>query len=168
MPHTHSELVKHAARWLQTRRNSVVITELATHDEEPDAIGWRGWHSTLIECKASVADFRADRRKLFRQHAERGVGQQRFYCTPPGLIAIEDLPQGWGLLECQSDGRMRVRRKSSLFRKCNSRHEVEILLSALKRTGQTCQSGISIRPYTFETKNRATLGVEKQHEALEQ
>ena len=33
------------------------MTGLATNGEQPDALGRRGWHSTLIECKASVADF---------------------------------------------------------------------------------------------------------------
>ena len=156
---THDELVRAAAKYLE-RRHSVVVTQMATHGEEPDALGWRGWHSTLIECKATLSDFRADLKKKFRVWSDLGIGQRRFYMTPPGLVKPRDLPQGWGLIEYHQGGRVfKVARKSSLFRKCNSRHEVEILLSALKRCGLTCQSGISIRPYQFQTKCRATLGV---------
>lgn len=74
---TPKKLAQAAAKWLETRRNSVIVTELATHGEEPDAIGWRGRHSTLIECKTTAADVRADAKKLILKRAENGSGQQR-------------------------------------------------------------------------------------------
>ena len=46
---THFDIIQTAARWLQ-RRHSVVETELATTGEQPDAIGWRGWHSRSRSC----------------------------------------------------------------------------------------------------------------------
>lgn len=165
MKPTHSQLVQAAAKWLESRRNSVIVTELATHGEEPDAIGWRGRRSTLIECKTTASDFRADAKKLFRKRAEMGMGQQRFYMAPPGVIKLTDLPRGWGLLEYNLDiNRVQVRRPSSLFRACNSRHELEILLSVIKRTGLTCQSGINIKTYTYKpaVRNRAAVGVARE------
>lgn len=155
---THEELVKIAANWLWKSGCSAVITELSISGEEPDAIGWRGWHSTLIECKASTSDFKADFKKDFRKFSDRGIGQKRYYCVPKGLIKLEDVPKGWGLLEYNGKGVKRVR-QSSLFRKCNSRHEVEILLSALRRIGQNCPVGVSVRCYVNETKNKTTVGV---------
>jgi hypothetical protein len=157
---THKELVEIAAQWLWKSGNSVVITELCISGEEPDAIGWRGWHSTLIECKASLSDFKADAKKAFRKYAEIGIGQKRYYCVPKGLIKKEDLPHGWGLLEYTGKGLRRVV-KSSSFRKCNSRHELEIVLSALRRVGQVCPKGVSVRCYVTETKNKTTVGVSR-------
>jgi hypothetical protein len=65
---THDELCERARRWLAgTRRCEPVFSNVASCDEIPDAIGWSSchkWHgSTVIECKTSVSDFYADRRK---------------------------------------------------------------------------------------------------------
>ena len=66
----------------------------------PDAIGWKqACHSVLVECKVTRADFLVDRAKPCRLRPERGVGSERFYLTLPGLIGVDELPEGWGLLE---------------------------------------------------------------------
>ena len=44
-------------------------------------------------------DFLADRDKPFRQKQELGLGCERFYLTPRGLLQLKELPPGWGLLE---------------------------------------------------------------------
>lgn len=103
MSATHADLVARAARWLaNTRRCSVVATERNcwVAGEAPDAIGWtwRG-HSVLVECKTSVADFYADQRKPGRRAGTLGMGRERYYFTPPGLLTGRYLPDGWGLLE---------------------------------------------------------------------
>ena len=36
---------------------------------------------------------------LFGRKPEQGVGSERFYLAPPGLIKPLELPAGWGLLE---------------------------------------------------------------------
>lgn len=108
----HKELVARAARWLLTTAGmGRVVTEPAPGwcPEHPDAIGWdmRGW-SILVECKVSRSDFLADLRKR-RRWAEAGyagMGQERYFMTPPKLLDPADIPDGWGLLEA---GR-RVRR----------------------------------------------------------
>lgn len=101
---THAELVKRAERWLRnTRRCGVVICEAAAQSgETPDAIGWRfgGKLSVLVECKASRADFLADKRKWCRKNgATHSLGDERYYLAPAGIIKPEDLPERWGLLE---------------------------------------------------------------------
>lgn len=98
---SHDELVGRAARWLKTRFGcGVVATELRCQSsEEPDAIGFRygGTWSVLVEVKVSRSDFLADRKK--QRHHVRGMGQERWYLTPPGLVRPEELPDGWGLAE---------------------------------------------------------------------
>ena len=67
--------------------------------ETPDVIGWKGrCRSVLIECKVSRADFLADREKPFRKDPSLGMGCERFYLTPAGLIRPAELPGKWGLL----------------------------------------------------------------------
>lgn len=99
---THAELVVRAARWLRnTKRCPIVATELVTGSaESPDAIGWHPGYSILVECKISRADFRTDQLKSFRMMPKQGMGDQRFYMTPPGLLLPDELPEQWGLLEC--------------------------------------------------------------------
>ena len=89
-----------AVRWLRQYRCGVVLSEQACiSGEMPDAIGWKkACHSVLVESKVSRADFLADRDKPFRQKPEIGVGCERYYLAPRGLIRIEELPAGWGLL----------------------------------------------------------------------
>lgn len=66
--------------------------------ENPDVLGWRDMHSVLIESKTTRRDFLADRAKPFRIDPTLGMGDVRLYLAPPGVIAVEDLPEGWGLL----------------------------------------------------------------------
>ncbi|EON9506637.1 hypothetical protein ACSFVV_004784 [Escherichia coli] len=40
----------------------------------------------------------ADRKKRFRKNPSLGMGDWRFFISEPGIISIEDLPPGWGLL----------------------------------------------------------------------
>lgn len=155
---THDELVEAASMWLQ-KTCAVVVTELATSGEEPDAIGWQGTHSTLVECKATRSDFLADRRKGFRIHPDSGIGAHRYYLTPKGLVDPQELPPRWGLLELH-EGRVRSVLKSEYFSETNCRHELGILLSCIRRLGVRKEGGCSIRCYTIETRNRATLCME--------
>jgi len=154
---SHPALVEVAAKWLR-RKCSVVITELATIGETPDAIGWQGQHSTLVECKISRADFLADAYKSFRRDSESGIGMARYFLTISGLIKETELPAKWGLLEL-TGSRVRVVRKSGYFEATNHRHEIAILLSTIRRIGQNEPKGVSIKFYTIESKNTATLGV---------
>jgi len=68
----------------------------------PDVIGWKNsCRSVLIECKISRSDFLADREKPFRKKPEIGMGCERFYLVPQGMITKDELPRAWGLLECK-------------------------------------------------------------------
>jgi hypothetical protein len=133
---THAQLVDRAVRWLRSYRCGVVLSEQAcTSGEMPDAIGWKqACHSVLVECKVTRADFLADREKPFRQKPERGVGSERFYLTPPALIKLEELPAGWGLLECRR-GHIEMLRPSTknLRTDVGFRYEMNLLLSSLRR-----------------------------------
>lgn len=132
---------------------------IATHGEEPDAIGWRaGGDSYLVECKASQADLLADRQKFHRQHPELGIGRNRYLLVSreSGIkVRVGDL-NGWGLLEAHK-GRVRKVIGAVPFMKYNVAHEATILLSSIRRIGTTAPRGISIRVYTHQTRNRASI-----------
>lgn len=94
----HDRLTHMAARWLRRNGFGVVATELrcAGAREEPDAIGFRGGASAIVEIKVSRSDFHADKAKPERQAG--GLGLYRFYLCPEGLIQPEELPERWGLV----------------------------------------------------------------------
>ena len=110
---THALLVKKAAAWLRSIGCRVVLTERTTGKEFHDAIGWKPhWRgaptSYVVECKVSVSDFRADRRKASRKSYDVRPGQHCYYLTPVNLLKVDrsgwpleakGLPDGWGLLE---------------------------------------------------------------------
>lgn len=99
---THNDLVQRAEHWLWKQNCGVVFNDkfkaLTQTGESPDALGFRHNVSILIECKSSRADFLVDKNKPFRKDPAQGLGDWRFYLCPPGVIQIEDLPAGWGLL----------------------------------------------------------------------
>jgi hypothetical protein len=133
---THSQLVERAVRWLRSYRCGVVLSEQAcVSGEMPDAIGWkRACHSVLVECKVTRADFLADRAKPFRLKPEQGVGMERFYLTPPGLLRREEVPAGWGLLEVRGRGVERLHPAAKNLRTAvGFRYEMNLLLASLYR-----------------------------------
>ena len=123
-------------RWLRSYRCGVVLSEQAcVSGETPDALGWKqACHSVLVECKVTRADFLADRAKPFRVKQEKGVGSERFYLTPPGLIHRTELALGWGLLELRR-GRIEMVQASAknLRTATGFRYEMNLLLASLRR-----------------------------------
>lgn len=133
---THEKLVQRAVAWLRKYGCGVVLSEQScASGETPDAIGWkRGCHSVLVECKASRADFLIDRAKPFRHKPERGMGCERFYLAPSGLIQLSELPNSWGLLELRGrEVHMVVPSSKKLRGAVGFRYEMNLLLASLRR-----------------------------------
>jgi len=125
-----------AVAWLRRYRCGVVLSEQAcVSGEMPDAIGWKkASHSVLVECKVSRSDFLADRDKPFRQKPESGVGCERFYLAPHGLIRVEELPVGWGLLAVTGREIERVKPSAKNLRSATGfANEMNLLLASLRR-----------------------------------
>jgi hypothetical protein len=133
---THAKLVEKAVAWLRRYRCGVVLSEQAcASGEMPDAIGWKkACHSVVVECKASRADFLADSSKPWRQRPETGVGAERYYLAPTGLIGVEELPGGWGLLEVRGREIETVKRSAKNLRSSGGlQYEMNLLLASLRR-----------------------------------
>jgi len=115
---THEELIRLGTHWLRHSHSGVefgnshdgyryshpvVLKELVSLDFSiPDIIGFCAEYSTVIECKVSRKDYRADRLKPHR-HRLKQPGNYRYYLTPQGIVDIKEVHDGWGLLE--TDGR---------------------------------------------------------------
>ena len=133
---THAQLVQKAVAWLRSYRCGVILSEQAClSGEMPDAIGWkRACHSVLVECKMSRADFLVDRDKPFRRQQELGLGCERYYLTPAAMIGEEELPAGWGLLECHNRKIKLLRPAAKKLRTATGfRYEMNLLLASLRR-----------------------------------
>jgi len=115
----HAELCAIAVRWLRRPHSAggpgclVAVSEVAGGwtGEIPDAIGfshsWGEEGATVIEVKVSRSDFLADRKKPHRQDGQ-GMGTWRYFMAPEGLIAVEELRAGWGLIEVNKRGHCKV------------------------------------------------------------
>jgi len=134
----HALLVSKAVHWLRScYKCGVVLSEqYCATGEVPDVIAWKGFcRSVLVECKVSRADFLADAAKPFRQNPAEGMGCERFYLAPAGVIRREELPKHWGLLELRAreihfvakPGRIDLRSPAALMK------EMNLLLASLRR-----------------------------------
>lgn len=136
---SHKELVDNAFRWLRfTQGCSVAFKErVGNSTEQPDAIGFRGGFSWLIECKASRSDFLADKKKVFRQQPAYGMGYYRFFMAPVGMLKVSEMPEGWGLLEVYDKARKYRKiveaKPGDTFHPRNESEEISYLVSAIRR-----------------------------------
>ena len=131
---THKQAVRRIGNWLKnTKSCPVVILELATANHEtPDALAFYGGGSSiLVECKVSRADFLSDRNKSFRLDPEQGMGDVRYFATPPGIIKESDDLEDWGLLEIHERCVKVVREPQP--QTANKRAEIKMLMSAIRR-----------------------------------
>jgi hypothetical protein len=134
---THAQLVKVAEQWLRRYRCGIVLSEQqCCSGEMPDAIGWKSkCRSVVVECKVSRADFLADRSKAWRTDPNIALGSERLYLSPRGIVRVQDLAKGWGLLEYHNrqvkllvkPSRVSLRTPEGLM------NEMNLLLSSLRR-----------------------------------
>lgn len=134
----HSQLVDRAVEWLRHRyRCGIILSEqYCATGEIPDAIGWKGFcRSVVIECKVSRTDFLADAGKQFRLKPEEGLGCERIYMAPAGLISEDELPHGWGLLECTRNETRLVAKPKRINQRTQigMMKEMNLLLASLRR-----------------------------------
>lgn len=161
--YSHATLIGMAAQWMKSRGLPVVATDVVSSCcETPDAIGFGAYGGcVLCEAKATRSDFMADRKKIFRRNAGRGLGTARYYVVPPGLIRDGDDLFGFGILEARGS-KLAIVRECVIFHEHNTRGEMSILVSLLRRIGSTCPTGMAVKHYTYDNPNTlTTLGTQK-------
>jgi hypothetical protein len=133
---THDELVRRAVRWLRAKGCKVIAWKRNTNCvEQPDALGFRrsGW-SLLVECKVTRSDFIRDIYKSSRMMG--GVGYNRFYLTPAGLVEPHEVPAGWGLLEVRGRSVVTVKESGDFPGRNLSEELRHVIRQAWKPDGQ--------------------------------
>jgi hypothetical protein len=116
---THKSLQEIAVSWLKRPSSGrgpgcqIALQEVGGlyGGERADAWGYRwGWGggSIVVEVKVSRSDFLADAKKPHRSGEVLGMGTWRYYMCPEGIITLDDLPHGWGLLWVNSRGHVKV------------------------------------------------------------
>ena len=103
----HAELIERGVKWLKRQKGQlysspVILTEFHSFANEiPDIIGFSHHNTVVIECKASISDFKADQNKSHRHRmVGKKLGNHRFYLCPAKLLVPDLIPEGWGLLYC--------------------------------------------------------------------
>ena len=136
---SHRQLVDRAFQYLRYSEGcSVAFKErVGSTSENPDAIGFKQGFSWVIECKASRADFLADKKKPFRKRPQGGMGYERYFMAPVGMLEPSEMPDGWGLLEVYPKAKkyypVKVARDGKPFHDRNKGAEVSYLVSAIRR-----------------------------------
>lgn len=136
----HYDLCCKAAQWLKKTQEPLegawkyIAVDLNVIAAEcPDVWAFNGALTCLIEVKTTKADFLADRKKIWRKDLTRQAGNFRYYLTPKGMLNLEDLSHGWGLLEW--DGMEIVKKVPSARFPTIGQSDLIILNSLLVREG---------------------------------
>jgi hypothetical protein len=131
-------------------KSQYVVCELERVGESPDAFGFGGSSTQLIEVKVSRSDFLSDKKKYWRKYPEHGIGKFRSYLCPEGMIKEKDLPKYWGLLWINEKGKITEIVKPEA-QPCNHIEELNLIVSILRREG--------ISPRIFSYKNYSSDAV---------
>ena len=160
---THSKLIDIGRSWLNSAYSpsldhghkpcSIILTEpyaSTRYNEIPDIFAvcdlWHGKILTvLIECKVSRSDFYADQKKVCRLMKE-GIGGQRWYLAPEGIIPIEKLPEKWGLLEVSKFKELKIIKRPELQER-DKDSEMNIIVNLVKRLNILPDDHIGIRKF---------------------
>lgn len=70
----------------------------------------KGFHSVAYEVKISRADFRRELSDPSKRAPWEKLAAECWFAAPAGVIPLEELPEGWGLMEWTGDGWRRPRR----------------------------------------------------------
>ncbi|HEY1956722.1 MAG TPA: hypothetical protein VGH28_13975 [Polyangiaceae bacterium] len=139
------DLVARATRWVRARHYPIVLADVRTiaTSEQPDVIGFRtGGDTLLVECKASLEDFKRDASKPFRREPGSGMGYFRWYFAPAGIVLVDALPPSWGLAEVGARGKVAIAKRPQPFHQRNLAEEARLLVTALRRATEGWGRGI--------------------------
>lgn len=151
--YSHRELCFKAAKYLKNKgifpyhRCRYVVCELERVGECPDAFGWGNGATQLIEVKVSRSDFLADKLKFWRYTPQKGLGEYRSYLCLQNIISESELPNHWGLLYVNPNGKIEIIKRPEL-QESNHREEINLITSILRRN--------NIRPQIFSYKKYKT------------
>lgn len=158
----HNALCERAVRWLRGSRGcAIALSGIASTQEIPDAIGWSTrykWEgSIVVECKTSLSDFYAEKKKWIRYRGYFGalkvkgkredleriedapkMGLRRYFLTPLNLVSIQDVEKHYpdhGLLYLHGK-RILVIRDAPVRENPDYLSEIRLLTFALRHINE--------------------------------
>lgn len=187
---THQDYCVLAAEWMRRPESkggpgclvSMSECQAADFGETPDAIGFRSTaydqYSVLCEAKTSRADFLSDANKAHRIDPAKGMGSFRYFIAPEGLIALDELPPKWGLIDVRK-GRMKVKAGHVLVQRdrnanrdftpwvheCNQTRELSLIVKMLARVGDVDKYQRVLKAARNDFARAATSGTEYRQRA---
>ena len=105
---SHDEIALFAADRMRKKGYLMTWANMrSTHvGEQPDVMAMKHLNDVvIIEVKVSRADYLADKKKPWRNGQVKGMGTERIYLTPPGLLKADEIPYGWQLWELHQRGK---------------------------------------------------------------
>ena len=144
---THKELVNIAMKVIKRKEPGLgaklafaeLVTECSSR-ETPDAMGFTGNQTILIECKASRSDFLRDAHKLARRAPGQGMGLYRWYLCPWGVITPGELPEKWGLIWHVQKTKVEIIKQAE-WQNSNANAERDFLYSVVRRMQTNKEEG---------------------------
>ncbi|ARK30577.1 hypothetical protein [Halalkalibacter krulwichiae] len=152
--HVHKHLKKQSLYWLKEKMTDLCANEVKLFVRrkrfKADALGinLKRKEARIIEVKATRSDFLRDE----VLHSDCGYYQIAHYAyimTPVGLITLDEVPKGYGLLEIDEYDTIIVKRKPT--RNPNPVLSLDILI---KRTGRAATNAVLYQELSRETKDK--------------
>ncbi len=75
---------------------------------------WRsgGFRAVAYEVKVSRGDFMRELADPSKRSPAEALAAECYFATPPSLVKVDEVPEGWGLIEC-GDGGCKVRKAAT-------------------------------------------------------
>ncbi|GAE36144.1 hypothetical protein [Halalkalibacter akibai] len=151
--HIHKHLKKQSLYWLKEKMTDLCANEVKLFVRrkrlKADALGIniKRKEARIIEVKATRADFLRDE-VLHANYGYHHIAHYAYIMTPPGLLATEEVPNGYGLLEIDEFDKIIVKK-----RPVRNPKPILTLDTLVKRTSQAATNALLFQELTKETKD---------------
>ncbi|KHF39972.1 hypothetical protein [Halalkalibacter okhensis] len=150
----HKHLKTQSLYWLKAKMTDLCANEvkLFVHRKrfKADALGinLKRKEARIIEVKATRADFLRDD-VLHSDYGYHQIVDYAYLMTPVGLLSIEEIPKGYGLLEMDEYDNITVKKKP-----VRNPKPLLTLETLIKRTGRAATNAVLYQELSKETKDK--------------
>ncbi|MFC0472387.1 hypothetical protein ACFFHM_18335 [Halalkalibacter kiskunsagensis] len=150
----HKHLKTQSLYWLKDKMTDLCANEVKLFIKrkrfKADALGinLKRKEARIIEVKATRADFLRDE-VLHSEYGYHNVADYSYLMTPVGLLAAEEIPKGYGLLEIDEYDTITVKKKP-----VRNPKPIVSLDTLIKRTGRAATNAVLFQQLSKETKDK--------------
>lgn len=138
---SYNELCKSGANWINNSHikeriwRHIMIGLKCANIEIPDIYAISTFETLCVNVKMTHGDFIRDINKHKKENSELGRGTYRYYLSPAGTIKANELPNGWGLLEYDTNNKnINVIVDSNEF-EYDYRHDLMLICILMRHSG---------------------------------